>query len=43
MSVLLALALDLGDYAAAEALLQSLRSSDADPVRRVAAAHAVYR
>ena len=41
MSVLLTVASDLGEYAAAEALLQSLRSSDADPVRRVAAAHAV--
>ena len=41
MAVLQTLASDLGAYAAADALLQSLRSSEADPVRRVVTAHAV--
>ena len=41
MAALLTLSSDLGAYAAADALLQSLRSSVADPVRRTAAAHAV--
>ena len=41
MVALPTLASDLGTYAAADALLQSLRSSDGDPGRRVRAAHAV--
>ena len=41
MAVLQTLASDLGAYAASDALLQSLRSIEADPVRRVVAAHAV--
>ena len=41
MTALQTLASDLGSYAAADALLQSLRSSDSDPGRRVLPAHAV--
>ena len=43
MSVLLTLASDLGTYAAAEALLLSLRTSGGHPSQRVAAAHAMQK
>ena len=43
LPVLMTLASDLGTYAAAEALLQSLRTSGGHPSKRVAAAHSMQK